>query len=537
MTRRLEELETLMVDKVKERLRRSSLPPSERDDFSIDANDVPSRAVSQEPFAWVSQPGMIRTYGAGLSFAEAFPLYSTSGAEVMTTAEELDQEFEKMRAWDQMPSRFVNLNAATVNGGERQFPILNDSFDRRKYPEGFRVTSPRPWGRGDVDDFPMPVEWIYVLADGSEGTLGPEGTYVGRGEVSDANPMIARYAYWTDDESTKINLNTASEGIPWETPTIQSAIDKANAAFPPVTNEVQRYPGHPAKTCLSSLFYPNLYVDAQGELALPGEALMDLYEIALQITPVEPLPFEEASSVTFDEDSVYESLTDFHQRHPEKGTGYDGFLTTTSVAPETSVHGRPRTSLWPLHVNVGEAYRSEYDESVSQRTTLSGRSYHVLRERSESAYHDFYTVGDRSNVALFRYLMDQVYRPLPTMGGSLAKKYGATSEGFDYLSGHRDNSLDHVRLPFQMLDFIRSTNLIDRRLEVPFAVKNASTGSGQVMPLSMLSKDLNSGDGVSEHAEKIFSAYAGPKGHGRDLMISEVSLVLYVTAEATLRGI
>ena len=117
----------------------------------------------------------------------------------MTSVEELDQEFEKMRRWDQTPSRFVDLNAATVHGENRQFPILNDTFDRGKYPEGFRVTSPRPSSGGDVDAFPMPVEWIYVLADGSEGTLGPEGTYVGGGEVSADNPLVARYAYWTDD--------------------------------------------------------------------------------------------------------------------------------------------------------------------------------------------------------------------------------------------------------------------------------------------------------------------------------------------------
>ncbi len=64
----------------------------------------------------------------------------------------------------------------------------------------------------------MPVKWMYVLADGH--VLVPTGgnkedglTFGGNGAVAPTrqNPIVGRVAFWTDDESTKINVNTATE--------------------------------------------------------------------------------------------------------------------------------------------------------------------------------------------------------------------------------------------------------------------------------------------------------------------------------------
>jgi len=48
----------------------------------------------------------------------------------------------------------------------------------------------------------MPVRWIYARKDGSFETNAPPA-------YSATNPVVGRIAFWVDDESTKINLNTA----------------------------------------------------------------------------------------------------------------------------------------------------------------------------------------------------------------------------------------------------------------------------------------------------------------------------------------
>jgi len=50
--------------------------------------------------------------------------------------------------------------------------------------------------------FPMPVRWIYVYQDGTLSQADMPTT-------SAANPLVGRYAFWIDDSSSRINLNTA----------------------------------------------------------------------------------------------------------------------------------------------------------------------------------------------------------------------------------------------------------------------------------------------------------------------------------------
>lgn len=49
----------------------------------------------------------------------------------------------------------------------------------------------------------MPVAWLYVRKDGTLDTASAPVL------TNTANPIVGRYAYWTDDESSKINLNLA----------------------------------------------------------------------------------------------------------------------------------------------------------------------------------------------------------------------------------------------------------------------------------------------------------------------------------------
>jgi hypothetical protein len=104
----------------------------------------------------------------------------------------------------------------------------------------------------------MPVKWLYVLKDGTIGSLS---------KATDTNPVVGRTAFWTDDECAKLNINIASEGTYWDTPMSSIEQESGNVdgsgrlqssqtslslgASQPPKGSYQRYPGHPATTCLS----------------------------------------------------------------------------------------------------------------------------------------------------------------------------------------------------------------------------------------------------------------------------------------------
>ncbi|MFA7343362.1 MAG: pilus assembly PilX N-terminal domain-containing protein [Terrimicrobiaceae bacterium] len=70
-------------------------------------------------------------------------------------------------------------------------------------PPTFLITN-----RRDASNQPlqMPLRWIYVRKDGSYDTSeSPDTTSVG----AKTNPVVGRFAYWADDESSKINYNLA----------------------------------------------------------------------------------------------------------------------------------------------------------------------------------------------------------------------------------------------------------------------------------------------------------------------------------------
>jgi hypothetical protein len=115
---------------------------------------------------------------------------------------------------------------------------------------------------------PMPVEWLYVLKDGSVGNVnapnggGSSQWITGNGVVpSEQNPIVGRVAFWTDDESTKVNLNTAGEPSPWMAPTAYHERDVGFANNQPVVAEYQRYPGHPATVSVSTVLNPGFSWD------------------------------------------------------------------------------------------------------------------------------------------------------------------------------------------------------------------------------------------------------------------------------------
>jgi hypothetical protein len=64
-------------------------------------------------------------------------------------------------------------------------------------------------------------------------------------------------AFWTDDECSKLNINTASEPTYWAPPIAFHDRDYEWAIYQPMRFEYQRYPGHPATIALSTVLFPN----------------------------------------------------------------------------------------------------------------------------------------------------------------------------------------------------------------------------------------------------------------------------------------
>jgi len=69
---------------------------------------------------------------------------------------------------------------------------------------------------------------------------------------------VARFAFWADDETAKLNVNTAAGGVAWDTPRAGGVSDRAYGMFQPVANEFQRYPGHPATTSMIHVIFPGV---------------------------------------------------------------------------------------------------------------------------------------------------------------------------------------------------------------------------------------------------------------------------------------
>ena len=515
--------------------------------------------TSDSGLLWASQPGMIRTFKAEGGLAEAWKLYSSGNMRVKDPRRLLDDSRAMVR-WEEQPHRYVDMNAPAItydlNGrvAERHFPIMDPRAHDVDQIEGFTYDD-FPGAKAN-ERLPMPVEWLYMLKDGRLGTLDPAGKFVStdpEAQVSAKNPIVARLAFWTDDETSKINVNTASEGVPWAVPKATTEEGKRFAEIQPVTNEVQRYPGHPATTCLSSVFFPDKYVDGDDDSALSIEELEAITELAPKVRfgGTEDGTKRATTPITLDKDRLYASVDDaiFNVDREDSalvrvlkgGRGQlnraRGVLTNRSNAPELNAHGRPRISLWPVHETDSDATRTVFDQTLAFASTLrDGEDRYFFQRADHSSRHgEFYRRADRANVDLFMYLMHQVYRDVPGYGDSLAEKYGATRPAPFKVSHYRNDTeykLDHFAIPLMMFDYIRGVNLHDGTVERPYAPLNSGDSSsfGQIAGINLIGRNLTSDDGSSQQANRWFDETLEPRGAGRLFTLSEAALVIYKTS-------
>ena len=477
---------------------------------------------------WASQPGAIQKFNSNGALINAYKLYSD---DQMVTAQGVEVANDgPPNDWNSRQEIWTDLNDPVVrpdspsdrdNDVEVIFPII----DPRAYIEGlagqnnspniegftYQATLPGVRAAESVTDInarlAMPVRWLYVLKDGNVGHLSDAGQFVGgvAGTLaSEANPIVGRIAYWTDDETCKININTAGEPTPWAPPTVYHTRDYEWAIFPPTRYEFQRYPGHPATVAMSSVLFPNRDLSLYAKQGVQLDAAMKTKERIYEIMPKinkggsigGTVPFwaledpeyqgqrqfraDVAESVkerlyaSVDEllfsEKVNGNLRLTHDSVPDASMPlFNGvtneeralervrfFLTAKSRAPETNMFGLPRVAIWPVAdeslPNPNES-RTVYDRLIAYCASYQGdskgapHSYIFRRADSTSSTFDYDEI--KRNKDLLEYLYRMMGQQFPSGGGAAASfvdKYG---------------SADSAQILAEIFDYVRSTNVYD----------------------------------------------------------------------------
>jgi len=129
------------------------------------AKGILGGAIGATDCSWISMPGRVLAWTNGQTWSNAVPYDLHSGALT---------------------------NGATPDLAARDLNRVVLSEDSRSLITG-----------GTANDTPMKLGWIYVRKDGTrDDNQNPSLT-------DKTNPIIGRFAFWTDDESSRVNLNTA----------------------------------------------------------------------------------------------------------------------------------------------------------------------------------------------------------------------------------------------------------------------------------------------------------------------------------------
>ena len=379
----------------------------------------------------------------------------------------------------------------------------------------------------------MPVRWIYVLQDGTMITPtttatsnGKIATFAGSNVPTATNPIVGRIAYWTDDETCKVNINTASEGVYWDMPRIFSLEDvgrwngtSAKPSVPslslcqPARNEFQRYPGHPATTSLSPIF-GNLdsFFNLPTGTTDAGNApiYQRYYDLAPRITgggsnagSTIPNPDTtdnngQLGSITTDSDRLYASADELLFRQPlsndpsasrpvnNVGLTKDilektkFFLTAHSSAPEVTIFNTPRVSMWPVWTSA--AQRTLLDRTLSFCANLQANRqdtpYYFTRSQSRSMTADY--AGSPRNQQLYAYLKRLMSKPVPGFGGKFSDTAALGIDSDQVLT----SIYDYVRC-INMYDFSQNGNTAATPYTGHVRIGDAVWGGGEVLPIKI----------------------------------------------------
>lgn len=463
-------------------------------------------ASSGTDSAWTSQPGLVRTFSATGGPLNAYKLYS-SGTMVADSTFDPNSAAEVPTDWKSRPAEYTDLNqpvlvadaAGPISKGNLtytpNYPILDPGA--LGTVKGFAIDgSTAPPNYATVDPIannpaPMPVQWLYVLEDGSVREMNPTTKQVSGASAN--NPIVSRIAFWTDDETCKVNINTAA-GDEWDneaapgsfmdTPRARNDFENKLKDTQPVNHEYQRYPGHPATTYLSAVF-PSLTRADIGtiipRIAAGGSEGGTKNTFSGNSTTVAALPFSDGAPLYASVDELrYIRSTSARSASlftPSQIEWSKFFLTANSRAPEVNLFNKPRISLWPQGVNT--TTRTAFDKAIAFCSTIAGQAFYFTRSNANSATADF--AG--RNTELYQYLKDLTDQPVPGFGGSFIQKYPSPGPN---MPSERDQILTEI------FDYSRSAiNLIDSGSGAAvFAGPKVSNmkvyttgGPGQVVPI------------------------------------------------------
>lgn len=348
-----------------------------------------SKAGPANAWVWASQPGMIRTYDNGGTPQYVYKLYSADDMRLKTGATLPTEKQAGLSGWATGAKRdvWVDMNEPLKDAaGFDIYPIVDptaaDDFVDNKFPghkdrnsdhrvAGFHVLDNDQDSNAPIADSrnnnpaPMPVKWLYVLQDGTMSTadVGSGGAVLNVKKASKDNPIKGRVAFWTDDECSKVNINTASQGTYWDTPHVYSPEDAGTlvsgtitpsgptvaiaglAITQPTKGEFQRYAGHPATTSLSPILG---YTAKQGTKVTGGGK------------PVLPVPsYELGAPLTYDIES--NTIEKYYSLTPRiLGTGsYGGTKIPNDTLPSSKPGTAASTQLrqgpyWRLYASLDE---------------------------------------------------------------------------------------------------------------------------------------------------------------------------------------
>lgn len=442
-----------------------------------DATTANATAAPANRSTWASQPGMIRTYGSSTNASMSYKLYSWDTPRVTG-----DDTNSVPPTWDTTPALYTDLNEpipSTTNSSTNfyRYPIAYPPVSSNA-PLGYSVSNaplatnaPTATNATFTNSVPMPVQWLYILQDGTvaNGTNASGNTATITG-ASAANPIVARIAYWTDDETSKVNINTAAGGPFWMTPVFATSVSQSsgnsNAYYQPMQLEFQRYPGHPARTDLRAVF-PDLTAT---------NSTNSLYDFAPRIQFGGSMAAMAAgfniatntNSVRMDSDRLFASVgearfsatnfsggirTDFPAAGgswPDRIERNKFLITASSRAPEITLYGTPRISIWPENANAATNVRTPYDALIAFCSSLPGsggttNNYYFDRTNALSATTDIGRVRNTQLLGYLDSLMNTTAIPASGSGGFAAKGSAA----------------DLAQIQTEIFDYIRCVNLTD----------------------------------------------------------------------------
>ena len=541
--------------------------------------------------AWASQPGMIRTYNTSGQLVTNYKLYS---ADVLRTnvfnpisGTSQSKDVPPASTWAASPDQYVDLNKPVTNSGVAHYPIISPAavassqssttaMDGTSAPiQGCYLDTANTATQtaSQPNPVPMPVKWLYVLQDGKLATISSTGVIsdaTTSAPVTSANPVVGRIAFWTDDETCKVNVNTSAEGTFWdrpraESPTTTTGYERGFLNYTlPAQDEFQRYPGHPATTSLSTIFPP-----LAGETSIAyneriygiiprlatGGSMSGTVTVLTNSPPLAPNASRLFGSV---DEFLFSAAAPSPTTNPRPAnlkapntpfTDSDiektrFFLTANSRSPEVNLFNKPRITIWPLQANTGTVsdpvnapnrtakekliafcstigslpyYFQRYNTFDTTKVRTSGQTYPASLSQtpsSQSPYMDWTLVP--RNQSLFAYLQYLTSNPIPGLGGSLS---GTTGK---YSTAVRDQILT------EMMDFIRSN------------ITSATTGTN---PSYFYAPGIQSGTLVTGERQVVPLVITPPggvayqtKGFGRFETIQQAAIVFYRTDAPILTG-